>query len=200
MEISRKHYWDVERLALAHNATNASCRVNNANKNETLCDHPIMHHGWNIYVCNTLQWRHNERDGVSNHQPHDCLLKRAHRRKYQSSASLAFVRGIHRWLVNSPHKWPVSQKMFPFDDAITLPWRRSHSIWMSVRTQLSPIEYTMITASKQCKFYTLFCCLLYCSLRDMSLLGPLLWNPRTFVKIVKLTRTIGIRIFHLRVP
>ena len=28
-------------------------------------------------------------------------------RKHQSSASLAFVRGIHRWLVNSPHKWPV---------------------------------------------------------------------------------------------
>ena len=24
----------------------------------------------------TLQWRHNERDGVSNHKPHDCLLNR----------------------------------------------------------------------------------------------------------------------------
>ena len=31
-------------------------------------------------------------------------------RKQQSSASLAFVWGIHRWPVNSPHKWPVSQK------------------------------------------------------------------------------------------
>ena len=39
-------------------------------------------------------------------------------RKYQSSASLAFLRGIHRWLVNSPHKWPVTRKMFPFDDVI----------------------------------------------------------------------------------
>ena len=39
-------------------------------------------------------------------------------RKHQSSASLAFVRGIHRWLVNSPHKGPVMQKKFPFDDAI----------------------------------------------------------------------------------
>ena len=35
--------------------------------------------------------------------------------KHQSSASLAFVRGIHRWPVNSPHKWPVMRKMFPFD-------------------------------------------------------------------------------------
>ena len=38
--------------------------------------------------------------------------------KHQSSASLAFVRGIHRWPVNSPHKWPVTRKMFPFDDVI----------------------------------------------------------------------------------
>ena len=39
-------------------------------------------------------------------------------RKHQSSASLAFVRGIHRGPVNSPHKWPVTQKMFTFDDVI----------------------------------------------------------------------------------
>ena len=42
----------------------------------------------------------------------------ADQRKHQSSVSLAFVRGIHRWPVNSPHKWPVTQKMFPFDDVI----------------------------------------------------------------------------------
>ena len=34
--------------------------------------------------------------------------------KHQSSASLAFVWGIHRGPVNSPHKWPVTRKMFPF--------------------------------------------------------------------------------------
>ena len=39
-------------------------------------------------------------------------------RKYQSSVSLAFVREIHRWPVNSPHKWPVTRIMFPFDDVI----------------------------------------------------------------------------------
>ena len=42
----------------------------------------------------------------------------ADQRKHQSSASLAFVRGIHRWPVNSPHKWSVTRKMFPFDDVI----------------------------------------------------------------------------------
>ena len=40
------------------------------------------------------------------------------RRKHQSSASQAFVRGIHRSPVNSPHKGPVTRKMFPFDDVI----------------------------------------------------------------------------------
>ena len=44
----------------------------------------------------------------------------ADQRKYQSSASLTFVRGIHRGSVNSPHKWPVTRKMFPFDDVIML--------------------------------------------------------------------------------
>ena len=118
----------------------------------------------------TLRWRHNGRDSVSNHQPHDCLLQSLFRprskntsklrvtglcagnspgtgefpsqmasnaenvsiswrhhdliklystvysgadhRKHQSSASLAFVVGIQRWPVNSPHKWPVTRKMF----------------------------------------------------------------------------------------
>ena len=42
----------------------------------------------------------------------------ADQRTHQSSASLAFVRGIHWWPVNSPHKGPVTRKMFPFDDVI----------------------------------------------------------------------------------
>ena len=42
----------------------------------------------------------------------------ADQRKHQSSASLAFVWGIHRGQVNSPHKWPLTRKLFPFDDVI----------------------------------------------------------------------------------
>ena len=42
----------------------------------------------------------------------------ADQRKHQSSTSLAFERVIHRGPANSPHKWPVTQKMFPFDDVI----------------------------------------------------------------------------------
>ena len=42
----------------------------------------------------------------------------ADQRKHQSSTSLAFVRGIHRSPVNSPHKGPVTPNRFPFDDVI----------------------------------------------------------------------------------
>ena len=49
----------------------------------------------------------------------------ADQRKRQSSASLAFVRGIHRAPVNSPHKGPVTRKMSPFDDVIMNVWNWS---------------------------------------------------------------------------
>ena len=58
----------------------------------------------------TLRWRHNE-----------------HQRKHQSPASLAFVWGIHRGPVNSPHKWPVTRKMSPFDDVI-MSWFKSFKL------------------------------------------------------------------------
>ena len=75
---------------------------------------------WYVYLPLSLQWRHNERDGVSNHQPHDCLLNRYSGADQQSFASLAFVMGIHQWPVNSPHKGLVTaRKIFPFDDVIT---------------------------------------------------------------------------------
>ena len=44
----------------------------------------------------------------------------ADQRKHQSSTSLAFVRGIHRGPVNSPHKRPVTRQMFSFDYVIML--------------------------------------------------------------------------------
>ena len=41
-------------------------------------------------------------------------------RKHQSSVTLAFMRGINRWPVNSPHKGSVTRKICPFDDVIML--------------------------------------------------------------------------------
>ena len=42
----------------------------------------------------------------------------ADQRKHQSSASLAFVWGINRGPMNSPHKWPLTRTLCPFDDVI----------------------------------------------------------------------------------
>ena len=72
-----------------------------------------------------LEWRHNEHNSVSNHQRLDC--SGADQRKYQISASLAFVRGIQRWPVNSPHKGPVTWKMFTFDVVVMY----KHFSWIS---------------------------------------------------------------------
>ena len=74
---------------------------------------------WRVgYV--SLQWHHNEHHGVSNHQSHDwsTVYLDADQRTHQRSAPLAFVRGIHRWPVNSLHKGQITRKMFPFDDVI----------------------------------------------------------------------------------
>ena len=57
----------------------------------------------------------------------------ADQRNYQSSASLAFVWGIHRGPVNSPHKWPVTRKMFPFDDVI-MRWHETITKHQKVQT------------------------------------------------------------------
>ena len=53
----------------------------------------------------------------------------ADQRKHQSSVSLAFVRGIYRWPVNSPRKGPVTRKMFPCDDFIM--WQKVSKLRLS---------------------------------------------------------------------
>ena len=85
----------------------------------------------------SLQLSHNGSNGVLNHQHHDCLLNRLFRRrsKHQSSASLAYVREIHRWPVNFAHKGPVTYKMYPFDDFIV--WNRYFILMVTVNRNFS---------------------------------------------------------------
>ena len=68
------------------------------------------------YSSESLLWRHNGQDGVSNHQHHHCLLNRLFRcrsKKTSNSRVTGLCAGI------SPvTKWPVTRKMFPFDDVI----------------------------------------------------------------------------------
>ena len=67
--------------------------------------------------------------------------------KHQSSASLDFVSGIHRWPVNSPHKWPVTRKCFHL---MTSPWVLcfisefcSKNSWSDIMALQCPREFVM---------------------------------------------------------
>ena len=83
---------------------------------------------WRMAQCTlyvTSQWRHDEHDGVLNHLPHDCLLKRLFRHRSKKTSKLrvtGLCEGIHRWPVNSPHKGPVTRTFFPFDDVWWYKW------------------------------------------------------------------------------
>ena len=77
-------------------------------------------------------------------------------RKHQSSASLAFVREIHRGPVNFPHKWPVTRKMFPFDDVIM--WGIHLSVQKTQQKLLSINDIRLHTTYISDSFYTLHSC------------------------------------------
>ena len=75
----------------------------------------------NIRCPKSLHWRHNDNDSVSNHQLHGCLLNRLFRRRSKKTSKLRVTGlcvGNSPGPVNSPHKGPVTRKMFPFDDVI----------------------------------------------------------------------------------
>ena len=74
-----------------------------------------------IIFIKTLRWRHNDHDCVSNHQPRHCLLNRLFGRRSKKTSKLRVTGlcvGNSPRPVNSPHKGPVTRKMFPFDDVI----------------------------------------------------------------------------------
>ena len=58
-----------------------------------------------VYSLDSLQWRHSESDGVSNHRYLDCLFNYLFRRKSKNTSELRALR-------------PVTRKLFPFDDVI----------------------------------------------------------------------------------
>ena len=109
----------VARMILNYHVDNCICKFSRprfAMLIYVLANDPLL-----IFFYKGPQWRHNKRDCVSNHRRVDCLLSslfRRRSRKQQYSVSLAFIRGIHWWPVNSPHKGPVTRKMFPVDDVI----------------------------------------------------------------------------------
>ena len=73
--------------------------------------------------------------------------------------SLAFVRGIHRGPVNSPHKWPVTRKIFPFDDVIMyfeLSSRDSYTV-LNFNDSLLPVHHEVVIQHiRPCAFLMMY--------------------------------------------
>ena len=76
----------------------------------------------------------------------------ADQRKHQSSAWLAFVGGIHRGPVNSPHKWPVTRKMFPFDDVIMI----LINVAQDLLCHMAPLSHHNEITTRRCEELLLF--------------------------------------------
>ena len=93
-----------------------------------------IRYGKNYCETGLLQWRHNERDGVSNHTRLDCLLSRLFRRRSKKTWKLRvtdFCEGNgHGWAVDSPHNGPERRKLFPFDDVMMNVCPQQHRIIM----------------------------------------------------------------------
>ena len=68
----------------------------------------------------TLQWRHNGRDSISNHQPYDCLLNRLFRRRWKKTSKLR-VTGLCAG--NSPGTGEFHAQMASNAENISIWWR-----------------------------------------------------------------------------
>ena len=80
-----------------------------------------LKHGIKHCKGSPLRWRQNGRDSVSNHQPRHGLLSLLFGRRSRKTSKLRVTGlcvGNSPGPVNSPHKGPVTRKMFPFDDVI----------------------------------------------------------------------------------
>ena len=115
------HYWPFVRgipqwhfpWQRAHNADSVSISWPHC-RNIGNCLIPKIHPGhYSGFIMGTMA---SQVTGVS--IVFSTVCSSAEQRKHQSSASKAFKRGIHRSPVKSPHKGPVTRKMFPFDDVI----------------------------------------------------------------------------------
>ena len=73
-----------------------------------------------LNVPNTLQWRHNGRDSVSNHQPHDCLFNYLFRRRSKKTSKL-HVTGVCAG--NSPVTGELPAQMTSNAENVSIWWR-----------------------------------------------------------------------------
>ena len=88
----------------------------------------------------SLRWRHNDHAGVSNHQPHGCLLNRLFRRKSKKTSKLR-VTGLCAG--NSPGTGEFPAQMASYAENVSI-WWRHHVVscsWLQLGHQCSPMQH-----------------------------------------------------------
>ena len=106
---------------------------------------------------NPLRWRHNERDSVSNHQPHDCLLSRLIRRRSKKTSKLR-VTGL--CVGNSPGTGEFPTQMASYAENVSIWWRHhalnqsEASIWIKFQLRTKNHQRNM---SHDCIMSSIWC-------------------------------------------
>ena len=105
--------------------------------------------GLNGHWAFPLQLCHNELAGVSNHQRHDYLFNRLITRRAKKTSKLR-VTGLYVGnspvTGESPHRGPVTRKMFPFDDVIMRPPIIVGDIFLHAKPWIPGGEISIFTA------------------------------------------------------
>ena len=97
---------------------------------ERPCNIHLNNENWELswcQLCRPLHWRHNDHDGVSNHQPHGCLLNRLFRRRSKKTLKLR-VTGLCAG--NSPETGEFPAQMASNAENVSI-WWRHHVISIS---------------------------------------------------------------------
>ena len=115
-----------------------------------------------------LHWRHNDHYGVSDHQPHGCLLNLLFEHRSKKTSKLCVTglcAGNSPGPVNSPHKGPVTRKMFPFGNVIMLliffiPRKNESYFRIHPATNTAPFyKHSSILNTDQTKVYPALLCI-----------------------------------------
>ena len=91
----------------------------------------------------TLRWRHNERDSVSNHQPHDCILNRLFRRRSKKSSKLQ-VTGL--CVGNSPGTGEFPAQMASYAENVSIWWRHHELVRLKNDLKLCCLSTTLVNS------------------------------------------------------
>ena len=138
----------------------------------------------NRYMANhscTLRWRHNELDGVSDHQPHDCLLNRLFRRRSKKTSKLR-VTGL--CVGNSPGTGEFPAQMASNAENISI-WWRHHDTWYIQLNQTRYREIFRVYSAKLVQLPYSYICKIYRQVDDLLLMDNALTDLENYAKYLQ---------------